>query len=73
VNDDEAVREVGWVAREARDLLRFSVDEAPERWSTFYQRKGDLLSHVGELGMATTAWEEARRIREAFRLAEPSR
>lgn len=73
MDDAEAVREVGWVAREARELIRFSVDEDPERWSTFYQRKGDLLSHVGELGMATIAWEEARRIREAFRLAEPTR
>ena len=73
MDDDEAMREVGWVAREASALMRVSVEEDPERWSTFYQRKGDLLSHVGELSMATTAWEEARRIREAFRRAEPTR
>lgn len=73
MDDSEAVREVGWVAREARDLIRVSVDDDPDRWASFYQRKGDLLSHIGELEMATNAWEEARRIREAFSLAEPSR
>jgi predicted negative regulator of RcsB-dependent stress response len=73
MDDAEALREVGWVAREARELMRVSVDDDPDRWSIYFQRKGDLLSHIGELDMATTAWEEARRIREAFRLAGPIR
>lgn len=73
MDDTEAVREVGWVAREARELLNVSVDDDPARWAEYFQRKGDLFSHIGELDMATNAWEEARRIREAFSLAEPTR
>lgn len=49
MNDDEAVREVAWVARRARELaLSGRPGEAPPaEYVEFFRRKVALLEHIG--------------------------
>ena len=60
----EAVREVAWVARRARELT-----SDPEAFTDvlaqveYYQRKARLMDHIGELELAEKAWEQEARWR----------
>lgn len=53
MNADEAVHEVGWVAREARELVAaMPADDSAaravwdQRWAVFTARKSALLAHI---------------------------
>ena len=50
--DDEAVREVGWVAREARAIEAEHVAENSERVTEYMSRKRALLQYVEEERMS---------------------
>jgi hypothetical protein len=56
LTDDEAVREVGWVARRARELVgQGSALPTPaqvDEWAEFHDRKARLLRHIGESDLA---------------------
>lgn len=45
MTDEEAVQEVGWVARRARELAGGHGTRA--EWREFYTRKIALLHHIG--------------------------
>jgi len=60
MNDDEAVREVGWVARRAREIVLTPIgQEDPAEMLEFYERKAALLRHIGEDEMAAHADSQA--------------
>jgi hypothetical protein len=43
---DEAVREAGWIAREARALMTERVEEHSERWVEYFNRKRALSEYI---------------------------
>lgn len=60
MNDDEAVREVGWVARRAREIVLTPIgDEDPADMIEFYERKAALLRHIGDAELASRAESQA--------------
>ena len=46
LTDEEAVAEVGWVAREARRLVEALPTRPAVEWVEFYERKARLLRHI---------------------------
>lgn len=60
LDDDEAMREVGWIAREARLLIETPIgSENVERTATFYRRKARLLAYMNEPTLAARAESQA--------------
>lgn len=48
LTEEEAVREVGWIARRAREIVGTPIgDEDPADMVEFYARKVRLLRHIG--------------------------
>ena len=70
ITHDEAVAEVGWVAREARRLIEQRPTPPADEWAHFYRRKARLLRHIaGEPGVLDPDLA-AQMIAKAERLAE---
>jgi hypothetical protein len=69
LTDDEAVAEVGWIAREARRLIEVR-DLPAAAWSTFYRRKARLLAHIASRPGVLDPDAAAQMIAKAERLAE---
>lgn len=46
MNDDEATREVAWVAREAREIVAGRAFDDTGRLAAFHERKARLLRHI---------------------------
>lgn len=46
LDDETAVREVGWVAREARRLVEARPTPPAAEWVAFYERKARLLRFI---------------------------
>jgi len=65
LTDDEAVREVGWVARRARELVERS-DDAWADWAEFFDRRARLLEHIGQPALASDAKAKADHARRAW-------
>jgi hypothetical protein len=42
----ESIREIGWIAREARALVDERVSPTSERWAAYLERKRALLEYV---------------------------
>jgi hypothetical protein len=60
LDDDTARAEVGWVAREASELIKTPIgQEDVERTRTFYERKARLLAYIGEPELAARAESQA--------------
>lgn len=58
LTDETARTEVGWVAREARELVAFpsgSPGFEPERWAVYYDRKARLLAYLDEPELAAAS------------------
>lgn len=71
MNDDEARREVGWVAREASRLMGSSA-ASPEEWATYYERKAELLAYLGEPDLAARAESQAASYRPGGAFYSPA-
>ena len=65
LTDEEAVREVGWVARRARELVERSDDVWPD-WAEFFDRRARLLEHMGQPALASDARVKADHVRRAW-------
>jgi hypothetical protein len=61
LTEESAVREVGWVAREARELvgLDWSAAENTARLREFFDRKAALLRYIGDEDLAAKAESQA--------------
>jgi len=46
MNDKEATREIGWVAREATALISERVSPKSDRWVAYLERKRALLDYI---------------------------
>jgi hypothetical protein len=46
MTDAEAVREIGWVAREARALVDERVQPGSDRWLAYLDRKRAVIEHI---------------------------
>lgn len=75
-----AVREVGWIAREVRELVHApgGLDADPARAAAFFRRKARLLRHIAGRGSsaatpAELAAQAAAADAEAARYAERAR
>lgn len=49
---DEALREIGWIAHEARAIEAEDVDADTERWAEYILRKRALLEYVEQERMS---------------------
>ena len=63
LTDEEAVREVGWVGRRARELHERSDDTWAD-WVEFFERRARLLEHIGQPALASDAKAKANHARE---------
>lgn len=66
MTEDEATREVGWVARRARYLVH--APYVPAEHVEFYERKAALLEHAGQSSVMS---DQSRA--ESARMAETAR
>jgi hypothetical protein len=64
LTDEEAVREVGWVARRARELFERKDDSSAD-WVEFFDRRARLLEHIGQPALASDARAKADHARRA--------
>ena len=65
LTDEEAVREVGWVARRSQELAERS-DATWADWADFFDRRARLLEHIGQPALASDARAKADHARSAW-------
>ena len=71
LTNDEAVLELGWVGRRARELRERGNDTCAD-WVEFFNRRARLLEHLGQSALALDARVKAEQARRAWASAPPA-